>query len=621
MDGEPLAVNFDTTRNSDEYCLDGQRLIHQAGSRGTNGAEYRLELEAFTRVILRDRDGLHGPDYFVVQRRDGSTSYYGDYDGCGAPTAGAACSFSGLANRPDARANANNDGLSRPEGQIFGLSRSYDSHGNYMDWQWTSPSASAVELLPGTVRYTGRANHLPGMNGPIRQPYAEVRYLYEASPVLRKAYQGGSLSQLTRRLATIQSVDASNQVIREYRLSYQVAPSGNLDYQVSQITECAINGVQATCLKPTIFTWSTATYDFVEGETRTDPTWQRMIDSKIGDINGDGRLDLVWIGTSAAGGNSCPTLPNNHFCARVSIAFGSTDGSGRFRFLESLATSFFRAWPGNASDYSKVSNRWALVDYNGDGRDDLMLHPSGTSNVAATLNWELFLSNSFGFDANDRLANSPMPTQISDLGASSALAIEPNLQLSDLNGDGLVDVVYGIPVRTSNPNQIATSIQVRLGRVDAEAASFGPALTASFAVESGPNEACWARADLKRARLTDVNADGRMDWPLAYVCEIFPAPTRRVHRQEVLPLLTDEAMAGQPGNVVLRPALMTGGSVEGDNYVFHHYLVAENPSPKWIQLTDSSQFADVNGDGLPDLIWHRDSTAEVWINTGSAAKG
>jgi hypothetical protein len=62
IDGEPKAVNFGTVLNSDEYCLDGQRLIHQAGTRGADGAEYRLELEAFTRVVLRDRDGLHGPD-------------------------------------------------------------------------------------------------------------------------------------------------------------------------------------------------------------------------------------------------------------------------------------------------------------------------------------------------------------------------------------------------------------------------------------------------------------------------------------------------------------------------------------------------------------------------------
>lgn len=481
IDGEPKAVNFDTALNTDEYCLDGQRLIHQDGTRGADGAEYRLELEAFTRVILRDRDGLHGPDYFVVQRRDGSTSYYGDYDGCGAPIAGAACSFNGGPNRTDARANANNDGLPRSEGQIFGLARSYDSHGNYMDWLWTVPSASAnagaVELLPGTVRYTGRTN-LPGMSGPIRQPYAEVRYLYQASPVLRKAYQGGSLSQLTQRLMTIQSVGVSNQVVREYRLTYQAAPSGNLDYQVSQIKECLGSGEQAACLKPTNFTWSTENYDFVESAIRSDSSWEQMVDSKIGDINGDGRLDLVWMRWVPAGTSSCNPLPlpENHFCARVNFALGTTnDTTGRFQFAASQATDFYRTWPGNTTtlDYTKVPNRWALVDYDGDGRDDLMLHPSGTSNMGTTLNWELFLSNGFGFNTANQLANVPMPTQIAGTGA-----IEPNLQLSDLNGDGLVDAVYGIPV--PGQNEVVASARVRLGQVVNGASTLGPALTAAF---------------------------------------------------------------------------------------------------------------------------------------------
>ena len=70
--------------DEDRFCLDGQRLLvmdDENFSYGSVGATYRTEIDSF--AIVSSHGGSNGhPDYFVVERKDGSSSYYGaDADG------------------------------------------------------------------------------------------------------------------------------------------------------------------------------------------------------------------------------------------------------------------------------------------------------------------------------------------------------------------------------------------------------------------------------------------------------------------------------------------------------------------------------------------------------------
>jgi len=71
---------------------------------------------------------------------------------------------------------------------------------------------------------------------------------------------------------------------------------------------------------------------------------------------------------------------------------------------------------------------WHLLDYDGDGRDDLLVSgPAGTG-------WRVYTSTGTGFDASqNRIGGAWIP---------SYNARADQVQLADLNGDGLTDVVY-----------------------------------------------------------------------------------------------------------------------------------------------------------------------------------
>ena len=65
---------------SDGYCLNGSRLRLTSGTYGTSGSTYQTEIADFSNVTANGAAG-NGPQYFTVQGRDGLTYQYGYTDG------------------------------------------------------------------------------------------------------------------------------------------------------------------------------------------------------------------------------------------------------------------------------------------------------------------------------------------------------------------------------------------------------------------------------------------------------------------------------------------------------------------------------------------------------------
>lgn len=410
-DGNPSPINFSAT---DRFCLDGQRLIPSSATcpsaSGMTAAALATEVDSFQRVCAyTSGSATGGPSFFTVDRKDGSTSWYGDRDN------------NNSQNRPDGYFETNS-ALNPAAALTWAQTRFQDSTGNYIDYAYLENPAGAGtgEHLISEVRYTGKTI-LPGQSGSASAPYAKVVFNYAARPAAKWSSgfaSGGTLTQ-SRILSSITSCASLGCAVqdqaRHYLLTYAASASGsNLDTLVG-LQECR-DGTAAVCASPTSFIWSQGKYEFATQEAPANLPMDISVFGglKYGDLDGDGRSDLVYL---RGGSANCAT---NYIVTALSVL----DGANRPAFAggSNLCLPAFIT--------SRGEGAWHLFDYNGDGRDDLFV--SGPD----WQGWRLYPSNGSGFDGNQNLI----------AGLSSIIPSYPGkndqVQLADLNGDGLTDVVY-----------------------------------------------------------------------------------------------------------------------------------------------------------------------------------
>jgi len=416
-DGNSRPINFTST---DRFCLDGQRLIPGVGGTacpavsGMAVQTLRTEIESFQRVCAYSPgNGANGPAFFTVERKDGSTSWYGDRDN----------STSG--NRADGYVDTN---ATEHAGKalMWAQTRFQDSTGNYIDYLYDEnpgTAAGSAEHLLREVRYTGK-RVLPGQTGNASPPYARVVFNYTALPSAKWSigYQPGGATHTQRyRLTSVNSCAsvsscAAGTQARHYALTYSTSASGSQHDLLTSIQECR-DSSKAVCMAPTTFAWSGGRHEFATVEKPANLTLanDHIRGFKTGDINGDGRQDLAVLylaGSGCVGGTW------------VVNAMSTLSAAG----VPTFSAGHFNCVPANI--VNRGDGAWHLFDYNGDGRDDLFV------SSATGQGWRLHPGTDTGFNMTVNLISGLSPA------IPSVDAKESQVQLADLNGDGLVDIVY-----------------------------------------------------------------------------------------------------------------------------------------------------------------------------------
>ncbi len=589
QDGEPGAVTF---TSSDRFCLDGQRLILVSGSTyGGNGAEYRTEIESYSKIISYGTSGS-GPAYFKVWTRSGDQIEYGN-------------SVSAKVQVPGASTV-----------RVWAMNKVTDPNGNYMDMEYFKDLG---EFHLSAVNYGG--NYFTGRTHDL-----SVNLSFESRTDVISLYQGGARMTNRYRVSRI-TTKASSNTIRRYELSYEQSPA-TTQSRLTSIRECTgATGISAAnCKPPTTFQWQGLPASSVKyqsgpvtdicangsGSYGSCNNSENRYHTKYPDINGDGKSDMCWRPDS---GIRCVLSTGSGWDLNNQIITDICgDGS-------------------SAHGVCNDSDNWDTINYsdmNGDGLADLIYR--GDQGI------QVWLSNGNGF--GNRRSTGICANNSTAYGVCNSLGNYLSLRVADVNGDGLGDVCIqgddGIRCYKAS-NALGFNFDLQ-----------NPIVTTICVHHSQAHGACDNYDNTRTVTYVDVSGDGRAD--LIYrgdqgVQTWFSTGTGFVladssgicannstaygvcndqdnHNSirftdingDSLPDMCFRADQG------IRCIPATGMGWDTDNQIITD--ICGNNSTSYGVCNDNdnfmtlSFFGDVNGDGRSDLMYRGDQGIQLWFSTG-----
>jgi hypothetical protein len=259
QDGNWTAVDYS---DRDRFSLDGQRLVPTPPTPSLEQPAYHTERETWSKVVAIEEPGIAGPAGFRVTTKKGTVLEYG--------------------LDPDATSRVL--AVGRNVVRVWALSRVLDLFGNYMTITYSQDAANG-SYAPQKIEYTGHVN-------PNAPPHRSVVFEYEPRTDEMVRYQGGSVIRETRRLHTLTTF-IDSQPVNCYTFAYQYGARSRYS-QLSSLT--LSDGDGETRLPPTTFDWAREDEPlFLDLKTLQVPAEIPTSSGEwfVMDVTGNGLTDLV----------------------------------------------------------------------------------------------------------------------------------------------------------------------------------------------------------------------------------------------------------------------------------------------------------------------------------------
>jgi hypothetical protein len=457
----------------------------------------------------------------------------------------------------------------------WGVNKVSDTKGNYFTVTYVNDTVNG-QAYPSRIDYT--ANDAASLAA-----YNSVRFVYDTNRSdIIPIYHAGSLIKTTVRLANVQTYSGSA-LVADYRLAYQQGGATGRS-QLASITLCDGSN---NCLPATSFTWQNGT---------TTPTVISNVAgqngalagsrSYIGDFNGDGLSDVMWddepdilLGTNGTrvlwtstgtggfnvngnfAGQNGTLGPATTYYAPLIGDFNRDGRSDVWWYKASVPSATWFSAPGGGLSIGVASaapfaTPTGVFDVNADGRSDILWQVSGILTV-----WRVSSDGTVAVNTIDLTTYFPGI----DFGSAISSVIRPvsASRPIDFNGDGVLDILWSL---TSGGGKLAQW----LGAGDG-----------TFTQVSGVDSSVSGYS----AHAIDINGDGKTD----ILWNQFDSTSKLTTGQRILWISRGDGTF----EVIANPG--------GQNGTLAGYI---------------PNGADLNGDGIADVLWV--SANENGVSTGSS---
>ena len=567
--GAPAPVTLTST---DDFCLDGNRLRVTSGTYGASGSQYQTEIANFSRVTASGTAG-NGPSYFVVEGKDGLIYEYGNTADSKAYANGGTTPYAWMLNKVrDRQTQADNMTVaySTTSGSIQPSTISYTQ---------TPSTNGTTYPYTVSFSYQNRVTNLSRYvaSGNILQTQVLNKINVQSSGVSVRQYTLTYATAPTTqrdRLASIQECggSAGTDCLRATTVTYQDGSKGVTSPSSSAGNAAAVAGSQNTADfngdgkldlvyatgSGTSYTWwiqlasgtgygaaintglvtsnpYNVLFDDFDGDGKEDllgavsGTWTvsrwngtgftatstgtavdpQIVTTKLGaasaDTDGDGLPDLIWINQDPSS-NIKDIMILRNTSAGGSVSFSSTASIG----MEQVALD-----PQIVGNNGNAQSAVRHMDFNGDGRDDLLYGHTSPRQQVNIVNQLLSNGASFNNSSNYLVGDSIgayVPVRWNDDACTDVAYTDPvygaqGIVISACDGNPLPTTITGFPggqtVAMDWDGDGRTDILQNVGGVWQVFRSLGTSMAAAVSTGISYGTSIWL--------VTDQDGDGLSD--------------------------------------------------------------------------------------------------------------